>query len=228
MQNFGVIFDMDGTMVDNMMTHHRAWQRKLADLGLELSLEEVKEKIHGVNEEILERLFGDRLSPAARKQISYEKEAVYREVFLPELRLVEGLDVLLDQMAHAKIPMAIGTAAPAENVDFVLDHLQLRPYYQEVIHAGMVERGKPDPEVFHKAAAGLGLPAQRCVVFEDSITGAETALRAGSPCVVITTTHTQEEFSHFPHILGCFPDFKTITLDWIREKIITHSNFSSL
>ena len=53
------IFDMDGTMVDNMMVHHRAWQRKLAALGLPLTLEEVRLQIHGINEEIIERLFGN-------------------------------------------------------------------------------------------------------------------------------------------------------------------------
>jgi len=221
MQDFGVIFDMDGTMVDNMMIHHRAWQRKLSDLGLDLSIEEVKEKIHGVNEEILERLFGDRFSPEDRKRIAFEKEAVYREVFLPELRLIEGLALLLNDMHQANIPMAIGTAAPAENVNFVLDNLNLRAYYREVIHAGHVERGKPDPEVFHKAAAGMGLAAQQCVVFEDSVTGAETAQRAGCPCVIITTTHTPAEFAHFSHILGFYPDFQSLSLDWIREKMLS-------
>jgi len=87
----GIIFDMDGTMVDNMMIHHRAWQKQLASLGLEMSLEEVQEKIHGVNHEILERLFGDRFTPAERLQIANAKEAAYREIFLPELQLIDGL-----------------------------------------------------------------------------------------------------------------------------------------
>lgn len=79
------IFDMDGTMVDNMMVHHRAWQRKLAALGLDLTLEEVRQSIHGINEEILGRLFGDRFSPEERHRIAWEKEAEYRDIFLSEL-----------------------------------------------------------------------------------------------------------------------------------------------
>ncbi len=80
----GIIFDMDGTMVDNMMVHHRAWQRKLAQLGLDMTLEEVMESIHGVNTEILARLFGDRFTPEDCKRIAWEKEYEYRQIFLPE------------------------------------------------------------------------------------------------------------------------------------------------
>lgn len=211
----GIIFDMDGTMVDNMMTHHRAWQRKLADLGMEMPLDEVKATIHGINEEILERLFGDRFTPAERKQISSEKEATYREVFLPDLKLIEGLPAFLEEVSAAGIPMSIGTAAPIENVDFVLDALRLRHYFKSVVHAGMVSKGKPHPEVLEKAAAGMGVALEHCIVFEDSVTGAEAASRAGCPVFIITTTHAPEEFARFSHVMGFFDDFQNITLDKI-------------
>jgi len=206
----GIIFDMDGTMVDNMMVHHRAWQRKLAELGLELSLEEVKEKIHGINEEILERIFGDRFTIEERRQISYEKEAAYREIFLPELRLIPGLGAFLEKAKTAGIPMAIGTAAPTENVDFVLDQLNLRAYFTGVFDAKSVSKGKPDPEIFEKAAASLQLSAAECLIFEDSLTGAEAAQRAGARAVIVTTTHAQSEFKNFDHIIRFIPHYEGI------------------
>ncbi len=210
----GLIFDMDGTMVDNMMVHHRAWQRKLAELGLELSLAEVKEKIHGINEEILERIFGDRFTVEERRRISWEKEAAYREIFLPELRLVRGLPVFLEKMNAAGIPMAVGTAAPTENVDFVLDNLNLRPYFTGVFDAKDVTKGKPDPEIFEVAAASMGLSAADCLIFEDSVTGAEAAKRAGASTVIVTTTHGREEFGHFNHIVRFIEDFEGLELDF--------------
>jgi beta-phosphoglucomutase family hydrolase len=206
-----IIFDMDGTMVDNMMIHHRAWQKTLAELGLELTIEEVKEQIHGINEEILARLFGDRFTPAERHEIAAAKEAAYREIFLPELALLPGLQSFLDEVHHHGIPMAIGTAAPPENVDFVLDNLGLRPYFQAVFHAESVSRGKPDPEVFLAAAAAMGVPIQDCLVFEDSVTGAEAARRAPAPAVIITTTHALEEFAHFDHITAFLTDYQGVT-----------------
>lgn len=211
----GFIFDMDGTMVDNMMVHHRAWQRKLKEMELELTLEEVRQQIHGINEEILERLFGDRYSVEERRRISQEKEAAYRAIFLPELQLVNGLAQFLQAAYDAHIIMGIATAAPLENVDFVLDNLPIRHYFKAVTHAGMVSKGKPDPEVLEKAAAGMGIPLEHCIVFEDTPTGAETARRAGCPAYIITTTHQAEEFSHFPNIIGFLKDFTEIGLDKI-------------
>ena len=205
-----LIFDMDGTMVDNMMAHHRAWQRKLRSLGLEMSLEEVREKIHGVNEEILLRLFGDRFDDAKRRYHAQDKEAEYRRVFESELQLLEGLPKLLEEGRRAGIPMGIGTAAPKENVDFVMDKLELRDWFGTVKHAGDVTKGKPDPEIYQLVADGLSLPVQECVIFEDSPTGAEAAHNAGSPVVVITTTHEPEEFAHLPNVLAFIEDFRAL------------------
>ncbi|MEM6803235.1 MAG: HAD family phosphatase [Bacteroidota bacterium] len=197
----GLIFDMDGTMVDNMMVHHRAWQRKLSSLGMEMSLQEVMDKAHGINEEIIERLFGVRFTPEERKKISAEKEAEYREIFLPQLKLVDGLEELLNDCKNRGIPMAVGTAAPPENANFVAENLKLAPYFQGIFHARSVKKGKPDPEIFEIAAESMGLKPHECLVFEDSLTGVETALNAQAKVVVITTTHKEEEFAHFPNVL---------------------------
>jgi len=203
----GFIFDMDGTMVDNMMVHHRAWQRKLAALGLDLSLEEIRQTIHGINEEIIERLFGDRFAPDQRRQIAQEKEAEYRRIFLPELRLVDGLAAFLRIAAEHSIPMGIGSAAPPENVQFVLDNLGLRPLFRTVVDASQVTKGKPDPEAFLTVAERLGLAPENCLVFEDSPTGAEAARRAGMPAVIVTTSHTADEFARFEHVVRIVQDF---------------------
>ena len=211
----GIIFDMDGTMVDNMMIHHRAWQRKLASLGLEMTIEEVKESIHGINEEIILRLFGDRFNEEEREQIAWEKEAEYRNIFLPELKLIDGLTEFLEAIKAAGIPMAIGTAAPPENANFVLDHLNLRHYFKGIFHSKSVSKGKPNPEIFEKAAASMGLTTSECLVFEDSVTGAQTAKNANSPLVVVTTTHNVEEFATFDNVVRFIDDYVGLSLDEI-------------
>ncbi len=193
----GILFDLDGTLVDNMMVHHRAWQRKLSELGLEYSLERVKEEIHGVNLEILERLFGDKYTPEDRVRIAGEKEAAYRDIFAPELaeKTVGGaLDFI--RAAYAQdVPMAIATAGPEDNAFFVIDRLGIRELLGHVVHSGMVTSGKPDPEVFRLAAEGIGVALENCLIFEDSVTGARAANNAGCPVVVMTTTHQREEFA---------------------------------
>ncbi len=194
----GVIFDLDGTMVDNMMVHHQAWQRKLKSLGLELTLDQVREQIHGVNEEILKRLFGDRFTEAERLHHAADKEAEYRKIYKPEL--ITGLPALLTTLRKNNVPMAIGSAAPRENVDFVLDGLNIRHYFEAILHAGDVKNGKPNPEIYIKAADRLGVPVERCLVLEDSPTGAEAAQSAGCGIVIVTSSHLEAEFQKFRNI----------------------------
>ena len=199
---------MDGTMINNMMVHHRAWQRKLKAMGMDLPLEDVMEKVHGVNEEILERLFGDRYTAQERRQHSYEKEEEYRKIFKPELKLIDGLFEFLKRLEKKGIPMAIGSAAPPENVDFVLDNLNIRSFFKVVLHARSVSRGKPDPEIYQKAADGLALSPRDCLIFEDAPVGAEAARRVGSQAIIVTTTHAADEFVKFPHVIRFISDFK--------------------
>ncbi len=207
LQSFkGVIFDMDGTMIDNMLIHHQAWQKKLSELGMELNLQEVKESIHGVNEEILTRLFGDRLSKVERKFHADDKEAQYRLLYKDSLKLIDGLDEFLQFLKEKKIKIGIGTAAPKENVDFVLDTLSIRPLFGAVVDAGMVEKGKPNPEIFLKTIHQLGLLPEECIIFEDSPTGVEAAVRSGATVIVVTTTHQPNEFKKFP-VHGFIKDF---------------------
>jgi beta-phosphoglucomutase family hydrolase len=208
----GFIFDMDGTMVDNMMIHHKAWQIKLKELGLELSLEEVRQTIHGKNEEILARLFGEKYTPEQRKQFADEKEAAYREVSKQDLHAIKGLENFLKEAHFAKIPMGIGTAAPPENVAFGLEKLQLGNYFSSVVDASQVSKGKPDPEVFLRVAHRIHVTIEQCLVFEDSPVGVATALNAGCNVVVITSTHTPEEFAHFPNVKKFISDYSEISL----------------
>ncbi len=208
-----VIFDMDGTMVDNMMVHHRAWQRKLAELGLEMDLEQVRQEIHGVNKQILERLFGNRFTNEDRDRIAGEKEEEYRKIFRDELKLIDGLDGFLEVLRSEGLPMGIGSAAPAENVDFVLDELDIRGLFKVVKHAGDVVKGKPDPEIYLKVAAGLGVDPKECVVFEDTPTGAKAGSAAGCQVVVILNTHEQAEFDGIADIQRFITDYHFTSLN---------------
>ncbi len=208
---------MDGTMVDNMMVHHRAWQKKLEEYGMPLSIEAVKENIHGVNHEILARLFGSRFSQEERMRISNEKEIAYREIFKNKLSLVDGLYELLENLKIQNVPMGVASAAPVENVDFVLDGLDLRAYFQVVLHAGDVSKGKPDPEIYLKTCEFLSVDPADCMIFEDSPTGALSGVSAGCPVVVVTTTHEPQEFSHIQGIRTFIKNFSGMNNTFIQE-----------
>ena len=196
-----LLFDLNGTMVDDMHYHIKAWHRISNELGAALSMEAVKAECYGKNAEVMERIFPGRFSPEEKNKISIEKEIPYRAEFKPFLKLIDGLDLFLEKAKAKGWKMAIGSAAIMSNVDFVLDGLQIRHYFDAVISADEVTNSKPDPETFLRCAAALGADPSRCIVWEDAPKGVESALNAGMKSVVLTTMHEAHEFSQYPNIL---------------------------
>ncbi|SFQ05081.1 HAD family hydrolase [Hymenobacter arizonensis] len=203
------IFDLNGTMIHDMEYHTRAWQYLFNnDLGGNFTWEEVKPQMYGKNQEVLVRMFGaDRFTTAEMDRLSLEKERRYQHEFLPHLALLPGLQEFLEAAHQQGIPMAIGSAAIPFNINFVLDNLKIRHYFQAIVSADDVELSKPHPETFLKAAAQLGVAPADCIVFEDVPKGAEAAHNAGMKAVVLTTTHEEAEFEALPNVLHFAPDF---------------------
>jgi beta-phosphoglucomutase len=210
----GAIFDMDGVLLDNLHFHVEAFRRVGEEEGRSLRPDEVSAVFGRKTDEMFETLLGRSLSPAEADRLDRRKEAVYREMMRPHLEecVVGGLEAFLATLRERAIPVALATSGPVENVDMVLDGLRLRPHFSAVVTAAEVRRGKPDPEVFLKAAAGLGLLPERCVVFEDSPSGIVAALRAGCRCVALATTLSPVELEKLsPHRI--VPDFSALTLE---------------
>ena len=193
-----VIFDLNGTMIDDMHYHELAWYDVFVNqLKAPLTFEEVKVQLYGRSDEIFNRIFGpEKFSIEDIESITNRKEAKYREEFISHLKLINGLDAFLEKLKSNNVPLAIGTAAPVLNVDFVLDNLKLRHYFQAVIGPDDVAVSKPDPEVFLKASTRLGVSPEHCVVFEDSPKGIEAASRAGMKAIGVTSYHTPAELKN--------------------------------
>ncbi len=197
------IFDLNGTMINDMPYHTKAWQNLLNnELGGNFTFEQVKPQMYGKNPEVLVRMFGpDRFTLDEMNKLSYEKERKYQQEFLPYLELLPGLHNFLEKAYQLGIPMAIGSAAIPFNIDFVLDNLNIRHYFTAIVSADDVVLSKPHPETFLKAAQLLNVSPADCIVFEDVPKGAEAASNAGMKAVVITTTHEPEEFSYLQNVI---------------------------
>jgi beta-phosphoglucomutase len=201
------LFDLNGTMIDDMQYHIKAWHGILNELGANISLERMKEECYGKNDELLERMFPGRFTEEEKKTMSLEKEKQYQQQFKPYLKLLPGLQEFLDKAYQQEIKMAIGSAAIMFNIDFVLDGLDLRHYIQAIVSADDVAISKPDPETFLACAQQLDTAPANCIVFEDSPKGVESAKRAGMKAVVLTTLHEAHEFDGLAHVLMCVKDF---------------------
>jgi len=203
------IFDLNGTMINDMTYHTKAWQSLLNNqLGGNFTWDEVKQQMYGKNPEVLVRMFGpNRFTLEEMNDLSYKKEQKYQQEFLPYLELLPGLHDFLEAAYQKDIPMAIGSAAIPFNIDFVLDNLNIRHYFKAIVSADDVVLSKPHPETFLKAAALLNASPTDCLVFEDVPKGAEAAANAGMNAVVITTTHEPHEFEKLPNVIHFAADF---------------------
>lgn len=202
------LFDLNGTMINDMDYHNQAWHSILTDtLGADISYQDVKKEMYGKNGDLLDRVFGKNHFTEARvAEISMQKERIYQTAYAPHLSLIAGLDTFLEKASAHKIQMAIGSAAIPFNIDFVLDGLKVRSYFKAIVSAEDVEFSKPDPETFLKGAKLLAIDLQDCVVFEDAPKGVEAALNAGMKCVVLTTMHNKDEFD-YPNIIAFIKDY---------------------
>lgn len=201
------LFDLNGTMINDMPYHIDAWYKILNDLDAGLSYDRVKSECYGKNSELLERIFPGRFSDKEKNEMELEKEKAYQVAFRPHLKLLKGLEDFLEEAKGAGIKMAIGSAAIMFNIDFVIDGTNTRKYFDALISAESVEQSKPDPETFLKAATALNVSPAECIVFEDTPKGVETALNAGMKAIVITTLHQVEEFENYPNVIRFANDF---------------------
>jgi beta-phosphoglucomutase len=204
-----ILFDLNGTMIDDMEYHARAWSDILNnDLKANLTIEEVRKEMYGKNSEVLIRVFGEgKFTEEEMDKLSIEKEKRYQKEFSPELKLINGLDRFLVEASNKNIKMAIASAAIPFNIDFVLDNLHLRKFFAAIVSADDVVTSKPHPETFLKAARLLNTPAQDCIVFEDAPKGVEAAQNAGMKTVVLTTMHEKKEFAQYTNIIAFVKDY---------------------
>jgi beta-phosphoglucomutase len=204
------IFDLNGTMINDMEYHTKGWLHVLNnDLGGNFSYGQVKKEMYGKNSEVIKRFFGpDRFTNEELNDLSEEKERRYRKEFLPELKLLPGLDQFLQKAKDAGVKMAIASAAIPSNIDFVLDGLHIRDYFGAIVSAHDVVESKPHPETFLKAAKLLGVPPTDCLVFEDAPKGAEAAQNAGMKTIVLTTTHKPGEFAYLGNVIAYWTDYQ--------------------
>jgi beta-phosphoglucomutase len=214
-----ILFDLNGTMIDDMHYHTKAWYNILNnDLNANIGWEDVKKEMYGKNAEVLVRIFGEgRFTDVEINKLSVDKEDQYRQEFFPHLKLIDGLDSFLEKAAKKNVKMAIASAAITKNVDFVLDNLQIREYFGAVVSADDVHTSKPHPESFLRAAALLGIVPEDCIVLEDAPKGVEAALNAGMQAVVLTTMHSEEEFLQYPNVVAFVKDYNDPYFDELLE-----------
>jgi beta-phosphoglucomutase len=213
-----LIFDMDGVLIDSNPFHIQKWKEFLHERGVPYNAEDLPKQILGIrNDTAFRHFFGRELRGEEVKKLSEDLEARFRAAFLPHAQPLPGLKALLDECHTEGIPLAVASSAMTRNVDFIVDTLKLRPYFASIATGDNVSRPKPDPEIYLKTAEKLGLAPAKCVAFEDSFVGIESAKRAGMKCVAIASTFPAEELLRQTQVDLVVKGFEELNLPRVRE-----------
>lgn len=209
----GLLFDMDGTLIDNLSYHFKAFEEYARRMGFALA-EPLSLKHNGMHsDEIFKILVGeDIVAEYGAERLNQEKEAVYRDMYRPHIKPVAGVIELMKAAKAAGVKCAIGSAGCRENVEFIVEGLGIGEYIDASISGSDVTHGKPHPEIFIKAHEVLGLKAEECIVVEDGVKGVISGVAAGCKCLAVTTTATVEELTDAGASM-CVKDFTEVTIE---------------
>jgi len=210
---FGVVFDMDGVLVDSADAHFRSWRILAEERGRRVSAEQFASTFGMQNRDIVPLLLPEA-SGAEMHRLADRKEEIYRGLVRERPPIVEGAVELVRSLHAAGAALAIGSSAPRANIDLMLSAMSVAELMNAVVSAEDVERGKPDPQVFQLACRRLRLPPERCVVIEDAPAGVAAARAAGAKCLAVTIHHPREALSRAHQTVD---RLSQVTVDQLRR-----------
>jgi beta-phosphoglucomutase family hydrolase len=200
-----VIFDLDGTLLDNNSFHRKTWEAYLKNIGKLISEEEFNTNLNGrTNKDAIEYIYGRKMDEVESTKYTLEKEALYRQIYKPFIKPVPGLLNFLEILNQKNIPMAIATSGIQPNIDFMFENIPIKHYFKIIVNSSHISNGKPHPEIYLKAASLLNISPKNCLVFEDAVVGITSAKAAGMKVIAVATTQTKEELSIADMIIDDF------------------------
>lgn len=208
----GVLWDMDGVLVDTGEFHYQAWTNTLALHNIPFSREFFRETFGMNNWGILNKLLGHEPDQALYETISHQKEEMFRQVIHGNAKPLPGVLEVLRFLKSRNIRQAIASSAPPENIDVLVDDLGLRNSFDAIV-SGYKLPGKPAPDVFLASAQAIGVLSQDCMVIEDAVAGVEGAKRAGMLCLAVTNTNSAEKLQMADYVVDSLLQLDAKTLE---------------
>ena len=210
------IFDWDGVVVNSSVIHRQSWEKLSFELNLKLPSDHFEQGFGKRNETIIPEILKWTDSDELISRWGKRKEEIYREIANSDgISLGPGAKEFLRLIKQHQIRSVVGSSTERANIELAMKQHKLEPFFEGVIASEDVSIGKPDPEVFLKAANSLGLSPSGCLVIEDSPHGIEAGQRGGMKTLALTTSHPKEVFSQLkPDFI--FSSLKTIDLDEVK------------
>jgi len=212
----GIIFDMDGVILDNHRFHVSAWESFVSSRNRSLTAEEFSQNFNGrTTSQALQYLYPD-ITLEKLAELKEEKESLYRNMILSQLKETDGLTDFLKSLKEKGYKVAVATAAYPPNVAFTLDNLGIREYFDAILDESFVTHGKPHPEVYNKTIQELGLTPKECVVFEDSFSGIQAGKASGAKVIAVIGTETEAKLKEA--VSDCIPNFVNFDFSLLKTE----------
>jgi beta-phosphoglucomutase len=190
----GVIFDVDGVLLDSYQMHFESWLSLAEEYGILITESEFRSLFGRRGREIARQVWGPEFSEQEIISIHRRKQALYRESLQQKLPAMDGAVQLIDGLVEAGLVLAVGSSAPPANVKMTLEGLGRRQAFSAIVTGSDVTQGKPDPRVFLLAAQRMDLEPSHCAVIEDAVVGIEAAVTAGMTAIALLGTAPADSF----------------------------------
>lgn len=218
----GLIFDMDGVLVNSNAAHLASWLKIAKEDGVAFS-EDIFWRTFGMtSEHIVEHYWKTPITPEELADVVERKETAFRESIMEHVKPIDGAVDFVRYLADNGVPMAVGSSAPRVNVDYVLDWMKIRVFFGDRVVAGNeVKQGKPSPDIFLACSRKLGEAPERCVVIDDSRSGVNAGKNANMTTIgFFSYGHTEEEYERADRVVRSFDEVRQIL------KIDSYGNLS--
>lgn len=216
----GVIWDMDGVIVDSGPHHFKAWQKVFGERGVQFTEEDFKKKFGQRNDTIIRYALGEKTTAQEIEQVAREKEETFRRLAGDNLRPYPGAIELVRSLRGRGFKVALSSSAPFENIRLVTGALKIGDCFDAIVSGHEVSEGKPSPQGFLLAARRLSLKPERCIVIEDAVAGVEACLRAGMRCVAVTNSHPRQNLAAAHLIVDSLEKVSVDELDKLLDSCI--------
>ena len=184
----GIIFDMDGTIVDSLPYHHEAWKIFFNENQVENFSDKLKDYKGGGTLDLMKAVYGNKYSLRDLKSMSDEKEVIFREIYKGKINPIEGFKKFLIDIKSKHILVGLASNAVRKNVSLIINELNIFNDFDSIICGDEVNNGKPNPEMFNKTINRFNIKKDECLIFEDSLEGVKAAKNSGVKVVGISSS----------------------------------------
>ena len=188
----GIIFDMDGTIVDSLPYHYEAWKIFFNENKVENFSEKLNEYKGGGTLDLMRTVYGNQYSKKELKKMSEDKEKIFRKIYKGEIKQILGFKKFLGELKSKDIMVGLASNAIRKNVSMIINELEIYDYFDSIICGDEVINGKPNPEMFNETIDRFNISKDECLIFEDSLEGVLAAKNSGVKVIGITSSSSNK------------------------------------